>query len=210
MRTTGKWLAVGAPLHVRDARVHGEDDREVARGGGSGLTGGRPRGDGPGGVAARPVSMCSHSGSRTAVAPIQRPGLAAASSPPRSCHTSPARPHRAALPPRRAPGRQRRHPRLRVALLPLHRQWPGPLGRVPPGRRRSLGGGALSLGRPRSRAGCQHSRAASSSSVMCPGATPARHPTLKTVLKVIGALRLKLRAEAAPDSAAAGKGAPGT
>ena len=37
-----------------------------------------------------------------------------------------------------------------------------------------------------------------------------RNPTLETVLKVIGALGLKLRAEAAPDSAAAGKGAPGT
>ena len=36
------------------------------------------------------------------------------------------------------------------------------------------------------------------------------NPTLETVLKVIGALGLKLRAEAAPDSAAAGKGAPGT
>ena len=37
-----------------------------------------------------------------------------------------------------------------------------------------------------------------------------RNPTLETVLKVIGALGLKLRAEAAPDSAAAGQGAPGT
>ena len=36
-----------------------------------------------------------------------------------------------------------------------------------------------------------------------------RNPTLETVLRVIGALGLKLRAEAAPDSAAAGQGAAG-
>ena len=34
-----------------------------------------------------------------------------------------------------------------------------------------------------------------------------RNPSLDTVLKVVGALGLKLRAEAAPDSAAAGQGA---
>ena len=36
-----------------------------------------------------------------------------------------------------------------------------------------------------------------------------RNPTLGTVLRVIGALGLKLRAEAVPDSAAAGQGRPG-
>ena len=37
-----------------------------------------------------------------------------------------------------------------------------------------------------------------------------RNPTLGTVLRVIGALGLKLRAEAVSDSAAAGQGAQGT
>ena len=36
-----------------------------------------------------------------------------------------------------------------------------------------------------------------------------RNPTLGTVLRVIGALGLKLRAETVPDSAAAGQGRPG-
>ena len=36
-----------------------------------------------------------------------------------------------------------------------------------------------------------------------------RNPTLGTVLRVIGALGLKLRAEAVPDSAAVGQGRPG-
>ena len=36
-----------------------------------------------------------------------------------------------------------------------------------------------------------------------------RNPTLGTVLRVIGALGLKLRAEAVPDSAAAEQGAGG-
>ena len=36
-----------------------------------------------------------------------------------------------------------------------------------------------------------------------------RNPTLSTVPRVIGALGLKLRAEAIPDSGAAGQGAPG-
>ena len=37
-----------------------------------------------------------------------------------------------------------------------------------------------------------------------------RNPTLETVLRVVGALGLKLRAEPAPDSDAAGQVAPGT
>ena len=36
-----------------------------------------------------------------------------------------------------------------------------------------------------------------------------RNPTLETVLRVIGALGLKLRAEVVPDSATAGQGTPG-
>ena len=93
--------------------------------------------------------------------------------PPR--RAAPAPPHHAAPSPRRSRCRRRRPPRPRVALLPVHREAPGPPGRAPPGRRRSPGWRRPFAGRPSSRAGCQHSRAANSSRAMCPGATPARH-----------------------------------
>ena len=171
------------PLHVRDARVHGKDDREVARGGGSGLPGGQPRGDGPGGVAARPVSMCSHSGSRTAVAPIQRPGLAAASSPPRSTRTT--APRGAAAAPRSGPPAAPSSASgcTSAASSPVAGASGSSTARSAsqPGWRRPF------AGRPRSRAGCQHSSAASSSRAMCSGRDP-RPPQARQELAVRGAL----------------------
>ena len=138
-----------------------------------------------------------HSGSRTGVARIQRPGLAAASCPPRSTRTTaPCRPA-AALPSvpasaissasrcarTSAPARAARQHSMSAAAASSPPRCDPSSPR--PGARASGSSTARSAsqpgwrrpfaGRPSSRAGCQHSSAANSSRAMCPAATPARH-----------------------------------